>query len=538
MSQTRIEVRTTEDLICLRAPYDMAAVCRAVKGATWHHEWRCWMWPKNRGVARALLDTFGSALVKADPERKIVGLADPEKPVERREVVDPGEIPGLKSSPWKHQREAWAFADQLYGVMLAMGMGTGKTCTSIALAHGKQLVLILSPLSVVDVWPSEFAKHAAKLPTIVPLRGTVARKKDAAAKAVSKARASGESLVVVVNYESAWREPLADCLTLVPWDLVILDECHRIKAPGGKASRFAARLRGVAKKVIGLTGTPMPHSPLDLYAQFRAIDPSVFGRNFAAFRQRYAIMGGFGGKEVKGFQNQGELHEKFMSITYKADRSVLSLPPATHTIIPVELCPSAMKTYRNLERNLYAEVEAGQVTAANALVKLLRLQQLTGGYLKLDDGAIQHLDSEKASVLQDLMSDMGEAPIVVFCRFRTDLDSVRIASETLGLSHGELSGRANDLASWQAGERQVLGVQIQSGGVGIDLTRANYCVYFSLGFSLGDYEQSLARVHRPGQTKSVSYYHLVAKDSIDQKVYAALESRKEVVQAILEGLHA
>ena len=96
----------------------------------------------------------------------------------------------------------------------------------------------------------------------------------------------------------------------------------------------------------------------------------------------------------------------------------------------------------------------------------------------------------------------------------------------------ELSGRENNLEAWQQGGADILGVQIQAGGVGISLVRARYCIYYSVGFSLGDYEQSLARVHRPGQNQSVIYYHLVAGGTVDEKVYDALQKRRKVIDEI------
>jgi SNF2 family DNA or RNA helicase len=82
----------------------------------------------------------------------------------------------------------------------------------------------------------------------------------------------------------------------------------------------------------------------------------------------------------------------------------------------------------------------------------------------------------------------------------------------------------------------VLGVQIQSGGVGVDLTRTRYCIYYGVGYSLGDYQQSLARVHRPGQTRPVVYNHLVATGTVDEGVYAALDSKRDAVEAVIERM--
>jgi SNF2 family DNA or RNA helicase len=128
--------------------------------------------------------------------------------------------------------------------------------------------------------------------------------------------------------------------------------------------------------------------------------------------------------------------------------------------------------------------------------------------------------------------------VVVFCRFRCDLAEVEAVAKDLGRSYAELSGDRNDLAAWQRGEATILGVQLQSGGVGIDLTRAAYCVYYSMGYSLGDYEQSLARLRRPGQTRCCRYYHLVCKGTVDEQVYAALRHRRGVVDSVLNGLTA
>jgi SWI/SNF-related matrix-associated actin-dependent regulator 1 of chromatin subfamily A len=81
-----------------------------------------------------------------------------------------------------------------------------------------------------------------------------------------------------------------------------------------------------------------------------------------------------------------------------------------------------------------------------------------------------------------------------------------------------------------------MGVQYKSGGVGIDLTRAHYCVLFSPTYSLGDYDQSLARLDRPGQVSHVQFYHLVAKDTVDEVVYDALDKKRSVVESVLEAL--
>lgn len=423
--------------------------------------------------------------------------------------------------------------------MLALDMGVGKSKVAVDLVVNREhkLTLILCPLSVVSVWPKQFALHAGMPVRVCALdRGTVRQKADRAAAFVNACRSDGHAGAVVLNYDAAWRAPFAGWSGTVPWDCLILDESHRLKSPAGKASMFCWRLSQHVSYRMALTGTPMPHSPLDVYAQYRALDPSIFGLNYHAFKQRYAVLGGYEGKQVIGFQNVEELNSKVYRIAFRVGREVLDLPEAVHQTRLCQLGPKAMRIYRQIESAFAAEVEAGSVTASNALVKLLRLQQVTSGYVRTDDGADTFLDEAKVAALADVLDDLpSDEPTVVFCRFRHDLEQVRRTAAALGRTCRELSGAQNDLAQWQAESGgSVLAVQIQSGGVGIDLTRARYAIYYSLGFSLGDYLQSLARLHRPGQTRSVVYVHLLAENTIDEQVMRRLELRQEVVEGILQ----
>ena len=219
---------------------------------------------------------------------------------------------------------------------------------------------------------------------------------------------------------------------------------------------------------------------------------------------------------------------------FRVGKEVLDLPPETHVTYHCELAGEAARIYRDLEEDFVAQVRDGVVTAANAMVKLLRLQQVTGGCVPTDDGIGHRIDSAKQKLLADTLEDIGaDEPVVVFCRFHADLDAVHEACKSLGYSSMELSGRRDELAQWQAGEAQVLAVQISAGGVGVDLTRARYTIYYSLSFSLGEYDQALSRVHRPGQTRPVEHIHLVARNTVDVKIMRALEKRAEVVQSIL-----
>ena len=463
---------------------------------------------------------------------------------------DPPGIPGLKQInpkdgeplvPWLHQKQAFWFCMDIPGSMLAFDMGTGKSLTAVALTVNNKhdRVLIVCPKSVIPVWPKEFeyALNNNFLTYAAVGRETVKRKADRMKQLIDVAERDRTPFMGIINYDSFWREDMKKVLLDYEWDVLIADEIHRAKSPSNtaRASKFLSRISRQAVKRIGLTGTPMPHSPLDIFAQYRALDPAIFGENFHRFKLLYAVLGGFGGKEIIGYKNEDELSAKFKAISVQASKKVLKLPPFMHTYRTCELSDKARKLYRDLDRQLYAEIAEGSCTPANAMVKVLRLQQLTSGYIALDDtDRLAQVDTGKKDLLRDVLEDLPhDEPVVVFCRFTADIANVKRVAQELDRPCGELSGQKNTLKAWQDGEATILAVQIRSGGVGIDLTRSAYCIYYSVGHSLGDYLQSLDRTHRYGQGRNVTYYHLLAENTIDEKVYKSLIKKKDIIESIL-----
>ena len=422
--------------------------------------------------------------------------------------------------PYEHQRQITEWLEGRGGRgLVTADMGTGKTLIGL-MASGS--------------WGKEF------LPLDLT-RGTTKKRAELLRQQV-QAVAGGRALVCMVNYEAVWRGELSGEISKVQWKALILDESHRAKSPTSKVSRWLHRLarsQPHARRIL-LTGTPMPQDPLDIYGQSRILDDEVFGTSFARFRARYANVHPMFKSKVLSWKNQEEFSEKFDSISYRVEADqVLDLPDTIHERIEIEMSKAMRKVYAGLSEELTAEVHQGTVTIGNALSKLLRLQQATSGFARLSEGGTVPIDGTPAKrlALQDRLSDLpATEPVVVFCRFRNDLAEVQAAAKSLGREYAEVSGSRKDLERWHEGDAVILGVQIQSGGLGIDCSRAAYAFYYSLGFSLGDYQQSLARLHRPGQTRCVRYYHLVCKESVDEQVYAALQNRQNVIEAVMARL--
>lgn len=418
------------------------------------------------------------------------------------------------------------------GAMLAMDMGTGKSKVTVDLiSNHKDIrkVLITAPWSAVEsVWPGQFDTHGTFNGHVIPLiNGSVEKR----AQQFETLMKMNERMVFISNFESVWREPFASAIGNSRLDMMVDDEIHRIKSPGGKTSKFFGFISSHVPYRLGLTGTPLPHSPLDIYGQYRFLDPGIFGTSFIRFRGDYAVMGGFQGKQVLNFKNLEQLHNKIYLIAYRVmSDEVFDLPERLDIPRTFKLSPQERKVYGEIEEDFCSSLGDRIFIADNALVKLLRLQEITSGYIER-----QEIGTSKKDLLADILEDVRmDEPVVVFCRFSNDLRNVREVAEKSGRRYSELSGNANQLRTWQEGNSEVIGVQIQSGKESIDLTRSNLGIYYSLGFSYGDYDQSRKRLHRPGQTRPVRYIHLIAENSVDVRLYRTLEKREAQVKAVLD----
>lgn len=461
---------------------------------------------------------------------------------------------------WRHQEEAFRFVRSLWlrgenGALLAMAMGCGKSAvaTKLVTADGARQLLVVSPLRVIPVWEQQLQRFAPNYFHVVALDDRIASVADKFYRArdiYDWSHSRQHPVAILINYDSARVDPFASWTTGRLWDAVIADECHRAKQPGGRTSKWLAKVGLMAARRLGLTGTPMPHDPLDIWAQFRFLNPHHLEPSYGQFKRLYAVMGGFFDKQIVGWRDLDKLEARFRQLAFRVDDSVLDLPPEMDETRSADLGPDGARIYQDMERDMIARIGDGTVTAANALVRLLRLAQITGGTLEDEDGMKHRIDTAKEELLEELLTDLNE-PVVVFCRFRADLEAVHRVAKRVGQASLELSGTRDELKIWQGGAgapydlgraidgggaTEILAVQIQAGGVGVDLTRARVAIYYSLGYSLADYLQSRARIRRPPQTRPVVFYHLSIRNSIDEYIMRAVDARRDLVESVLKDL--
>jgi SNF2 family DNA or RNA helicase len=459
------------------------------------------------------------------------------------------EWPASLREPWKHQHEGYDRLGRLWyadkpGVALFAGMGTGKSLVALALwkSFGFERVLIISPRSMVEEWPEVIGDETRESFRGIPLLGKTRDRYEELVAWRRRRYVVDGPVAYVVNHDVIWREGLKDELLRAPWDAVMIDESQSIKAPGSKTSLFAARLSKHVPYRLAMTGTPLHDKPLDAYGQYRFLDDTVFGTRYDVFKRRYSVEKQISEKVwiVAGYINQDEFTEKFHSIAFRVPDDVVDLPELVEHDRFVNLSKPTRKLYDTFEKDMIIEVDGSTLAAGNILSRRIRLQQITSGYAPLTDAkGIEHvedLSQEKTDVLKELVDAADpNKPIVVFARFSEDLRRIRHVAALFGRAYFEQSGKANQWRDWRSSsEPAIIGVQIQSGGSGINLTRAPIAIFYSHGDSLGDYEQAVKRIHRPGQKDRTMIYHIIARGTVDVSIRQALRDKSDVNSAIVD----
>lgn len=460
-----------------------------------------------------------------------------------------------KTKPWEHQIKALEYLYNRDTAALYTDMGTGKSKIMIDLIANRdwKTVLIVCTKKGCQNWVKQFKYHCPVEVTVKNLTDLSSVEKVAELKKCAKDHEG--KLILIVNYDSIWRKPFNDELLkrYVGINCIICDESHRIKTPGSKCSRYLTK---IGKKVpcrYLVTGTPLAENPVDIYAQYRFLDPEIFGTSLSVFRSQYLnidynLSNRLGYLILDGkqpYKNLDELREKMFSCAFYG-KSSIKLPKKHNIIYHYDLNKQTEKIYRELKTEGMVVTDDGVMSVDNVLTMSLRQQQVLSGVVPVMDDNEETtptiIDTDRREVLKELLSGLPkDEPVVVFAKFRCDFDNIKAVCKELDRGYSEISGVIDTEKDWQEGKTSVVAVQYSSGSESIDLTKAHYCIYYSLTYSLALYLQSKKRIHRPGQTHTVTYYHIVAQTAdkkiktIDELIMEALKKKKKVVDYIVEN---
>lgn len=461
------------------------------------------------------------------------------------------------TDPFKHQLEGASAGIKEKALAIFFEPRLGKTFTALLIAalrfqRGEVFrVLVVCKKIFMDVWETEATERLDVPLEFIRLEG----RKNAKLKKVNTVRnqhiEKSQLTVVLVNYEMTWRiiRDLREC----GFDMIILDESRRISGPYSKQSKACHILGDEVRYKLILTGTPMAEGPLDIWSQYRFLDPSVFGNDYEVFFDRYAKTWDMEIKlpngsmktipKVTGIKHREHLiklvHSKAI---VRTQEECLDLPPMTVQPVWIDLSPASRKFHDQFESGEEVVISGTRVEVPISLQRLAKQSQITGGFAKQGSKIIP-VGTEKLDAMEELIEDHPSTwKIVIFTRYHHEMDAILERLKKMKRTAYEVSGRIPDkdnsirIKNFQQVSRYTtLVVQTDKGALGLDFTASNTEIFYTPSFSYEMYYQATQRVQGPKQKRPIiTIFQLRCRNSADDTIYTSLNNKEDVEDYILK----
>ncbi len=465
----------------------------------------------------------------------------------------------FKTKPYAHQLKALEMSCDKEVFAYFMEMGTGKSkvlIDNMSMLYDKGKingVVIVAPKGVYKTWyetelPTHMAKHVEYVSVL--WQSNINKKQE---KELSKLFKTGHQLhVLIVNVEALSTKKGVDFVAKFiscHETLMAIDESTTIKNPDAKRTKSICRLGRLTKYRRILTGSPVTKSPLDLYKQCEFLDPWLLGhQSYYSFRTRYAVMktANFGGRSVQivvGYKNIPELSDKLTGFSYRVLKDdCLDLPAKTYTKRVIQLTDDQEKLYLQMKKSALAVMNSKLSTTATAMTQLMRLQQITCGHFKADDGSIQEIKNNRIVELMNTLEEI-QGKVVIWAHWRNDIATiVKHIKEEYGdnsfvtyfgdTSTDDRQKAIKKIQDPKSPVRFIIGTP-QTGGYGITLTGASTMIYYSNGYDLEKRMQSEARIDRIGQIMPMTYIDIMCEKTVDEKIVKALRKKVNIATQVM-----
>jgi len=426
-----------------------------------------------------------------------------------------------------------AAIDRMLGMdyqLLALRMGGGKTAITLTVINELMFnrfeiskVLVVCPKRVAElVWHTEAAKwdHTKHL-RVIRVLGSQYERIKALALAGEVYVINRENFVWLVNLYRNSKAPW-------PFDCVVIDENRGFKDRTSESWKHVNKIRSMVSRMYLLTGTPAPNTLLELWPQISMLDRGQrLGKTLGGYREKYFLPDKRNGNVIYTWRlRQGAdklIYKRVADVMFHVE-SEHELPERTDNVIKVSF---DMKRYNEIE----ATYITGSVVAVNAAVLAGKLAQMANGAVYDDQENVVSIHEAKLDALGEVL-DQGE-PVLCFTTYVHDQQRIMKRFPEAVKFDGERS-----MKLWAQGKIKLLLMHPDSGGHGVDglQEHGNVIVWFGLPFSLDKYEQASARLHRKGQKKPVTVHHIVAVNTIDERIMQVLATKGDMQQALLDAV--
>ena len=441
----------------------------------------------------------------------------------------------MKFVPHDYQQYATDFIIKHPVCCLILDMGLGKTVITLTALWSLMFdyfevgrVLVIAPKRVAETtWPAEIKKweHLTGMTFSVAM-GSAKQRKDAIM--------SGADVTIIGRDNVSWMTKNV----FFDFDMVIIDELSSFKSPKAQRFKDLKKVRPMAKRVVGLTGTP--GNLMELWAEIGILDMGQrLGRYIGGYRDRFFVPDKRNREIIFSYKPRDGAEEKIyelisdISISMKAV-DYLDMPECISNRIPVTMSESEQALYNRMEDEMILEYGEGQdIDAVNAAALSNKLQQMANGAVYDESGNVRLIHDRKLDALEDMIEAANGKPILVAYWFKHDRDRImkRFPARDINTK--------KDIEDWNAGKIPVALIHPASAGHGLNLQAGgSSIVWFSLTWSLELYQQLNARLYRQGQKHTVVIGHLVTEGTVDEDILKAIGRKDNMQSAMIDAVKA
>ena len=452
----------------------------------------------------------------------------------------------MKYNPHDYQTYATKFVLTHPAAAVFLDCGLGKSVITLTALFDLCLdsfeirkVLVIAPLRVArDTWPSELRKwdHLKGLTWSVAVGTEIER----------KAALRQDVFVYIINRENVqWL--IEQSGLPFDYDMIVVDELSSFKSYQAKRFRALLKVRPSVKRIVGLTGTPSSNGLMDLWAEYRLLDMGKrLGRYITHYRNRYFVPDKRNGQVIFSYKPLPGAEEQIytaisdITISMKATDH-LKMPELVLNEVTVTLSDEEREIYDAMRRELVVSLDGEEIDAGTAAVLSGKLSQMANGAVYTEDKKVIPLHCRKLDALEDLIEAANGKPVLVAYWYKHDLDRIEERLHKLHIPFAR-ADKADSLERWNRGELPVMLLHPASAGHGLNLQAGgSTLIWYGLTWSLELYQQTNDRLWRQGQQHTVVIHHIIAEDTIDERIMAALRFKdksqtalKDAVKAILE----
>jgi len=524
-----MEISIKDNKVLVACQYEEKELIKAIGNYKFNKATKLWEFPLSSLIPiieqlRVVYDGTVEAkykLLKKEQAEYKEKLVISDKIKSGKDLVLPNNIDTSKL--FSHQKTALSLALMFDSYALFMELGCGKSLVAVKLMELRKPAMVVAPLSILEsVWVNEIKKWS-NLSCVNLWQNLDAFKKDYD--------------VYLINFEHF--KKIKDISKI---NMLAVDESSKMKHHKSLITKHLISFKDTIKHKLILSGKPAPNDLMEYFSQISFINSELLGDNFYRYRSKYFYSSGYGGYLYLPFSGAKEAIMKQISkqAYFIKKEEAVDLPERTFETRLVEMDKVQREKYEEMRKLNIMEFKNHVVLGANELAKIMKLRELTSGFFLSESGLPVEISKTKINELKAVLDEIdNDRQVIIWCQFHKEIAQLKdIFGDEATTLYGAMKQKDKEqsIKDFQEGKFRILIAHPKSGGMGLTFVNCSYMIWYSISYSAEEFDQANGRIFRIGQLNKCTYILLLARDSIDEIIYKALQKKERMAESCLRML--